>query len=51
MSPEILSRILARLDVLEAEHRRKVERALRRAALLRTAGKLCPALAVLGLAG
>ncbi len=50
MSPEALRRILARLDAHEAELKNYREGSRRRAARLARAGKLCPVLAVLGLA-
>ncbi len=50
LSDDALKQVLARLDAHEAELRRYREGARRRAANLRIAGKLCPALAVLGLA-
>ncbi len=47
---DLLRAILTRLEALEADRHMRRESTRRRSALLRTAGKLCPVLAVLGLA-
>ena len=51
LSDDVLRQMLARLDSHEAELRRYRDQARRRARLLASAGKLCPVIAVLGLAG
>ncbi len=52
MCPDALHReLLKRLEFLEAAERQRRDQARRRARLLASGGKLCPVLAVLGLAG
>ena len=52
MCPDALHReLLNRLEILEAAERQRRDQARRRARLLASAGKICPVVAVLGLAG